>query len=100
MGIQVYLVAGGWNFNTEPMWTGGYMSSTEVMEATATSWSFAGDLPSARRDLAGISLSNQIFLTGGTQEDEPYFLSDILEFNKETGEWIKTAEMSITRSNH
>ena len=56
------MVTGGWNWNNDR--TGGRVASTEVMEATATSWSFAGDLPTARRDLVGISLNNQIFMTG------------------------------------
>ena len=57
------MVTGGWNWNSNDR-TGGRVSSTEVMEATATSWSFAGNLPSARRDLVGISFNNQIFMTG------------------------------------
>ena len=57
------MVTGGWNWNTYDM-TGGLVSSTELLEATATSWTFAGNLPTARRDLVGISLNNQIFMTG------------------------------------
>jgi len=75
------------------------VSSTEVMEATATSWSFAGDLPTARRDLVGISLNNQIFMTGGNADAG--FLAEILEFDKESREWrILTAEMGVARTNH
>jgi len=96
-GEVVYLVSGGWNCNSND-YSGGLLSSTEVMEETATGWSFAGDLPSARRDLVGISLDNKIFMTGGSDSDGG--LSEILNFKKETGKWIRTAEMSSARSDH
>merc|ERR1719347_1362244 len=89
-GEVVYLVTGGWNWNSNDR-TGGRVSSTELLEATATSWTFAGNLPTARRDLVGISLNNQIFMTGGNADAGS--LAEILEFDKDTEEWNITAEM-------
>ena len=38
--------------------------STEVMSSTGTSWLYVGNLPSARGSLMGISVKNQLFMTG------------------------------------
>jgi len=96
-GEVVYLVTGGWNWNSNDR-TGGRVDSTELLEATATSWTFAGNLPTARRDLVGISLNNQIFMTGGNADAGS--LADILEFDKGTKEWSGVAEMSGARTHH
>ena len=54
--IQVYLVTGGHNDN--------YLSSTETLVEGAGSWTFAGELPVAMSGLKGVSLNNNIFMTG------------------------------------
>ena len=38
--------------------------STEIMSSTGTSWLYVGKLPSARESLIGISINNQMFMTG------------------------------------
>lgn len=38
--------------------------SIEVMSSTGTSWLYVGNLPSARGSLMGISVKNQLFMTG------------------------------------
>ena len=52
----MYLVTGGFNSGT--------IISTEVMSATGSNWSFVGNLPRATFGLRGISVNNQIFVTG------------------------------------
>ena len=52
--------------------TGGYnidgfdgrILSTEIMSSSLTKWSYVGNLPTAMNGLKGISISNQIFITG------------------------------------
>ena len=51
--------------------TGGYAQqdiiSTEVMSASGSSWAYVGNLPKAVHSLSGISVNNQIFVTGTKQ---------------------------------
>ena len=54
--FKMYLVTGGFNSGT--------IISTEVMSATGSNWSFVGNLPRATFGLRGISVNNQIFVTG------------------------------------
>ena len=54
--FKIYLVTGGYN--------GKRIISTEVMSATGSSWSYVGNLPLAVRAPSGISVNNQIFVTG------------------------------------
>ena len=49
--------------------TGGYnypdkLSSTETLVDGAEAWTFAGELPVAMLGLRGVSLNNDIFMTG------------------------------------
>ena len=55
----MYLVTGGYTPQT--------IISTEVMSASGSSWSFVGNLPKAVHSLSGISVNNQIFVTGTKQ---------------------------------
>ena len=52
----MYLVTGGIN--------GHDIISTEVMSASGSRWSYVGNLPTAADGLRGISVNNQIFVTG------------------------------------
>ena len=55
---QVYLVTGGLDDN------GNFLSSTETLVDGTGSWTFAGQLPVAMWGLRGVSLNNDIFMTG------------------------------------
>ena len=45
--------------------TGGVvLTSTEVMSASGSSWTFVGNLPRAAYGMGVISVNNQIFVTG------------------------------------
>ena len=52
----MYLVTGGFNVRD--------IISTEVMSASGSRWSYVGNLPTAANGLRGISVNNQIFVTG------------------------------------
>ena len=52
----MYLVTGGYN--------SGDIISTEVMSAMGSRWTYVGNLPTAADGLRGISVNNQIFVTG------------------------------------
>ena len=51
------LVTGGWN-------GGRRLSSTELLEETASAWVFTGELPSPLDDLRGANIENKVFMTG------------------------------------
>ena len=53
---QTYLVTGGWG--------GGYLSSTELLIETATTWTFSGQLPTPRYGLRGANIDGRILMTG------------------------------------
>ena len=54
--IQVYLVTGGWDNSG--------LSSTETLAEEGGAWTTAGELPVAMDGLKGVSLNNNIFMTG------------------------------------
>ena len=56
----MYLVTGGYN--------GRDIISTEVMSASGSRWTYVGNLPTAADYLRGISVNNQIFVTGQLYE--------------------------------
>ena len=55
--IQVYLVTGGWDGSS-------ILSSTEVLVDGTSAWMSSGELPVAMNTLKGVSLNNDIFVTG------------------------------------
>ena len=63
---QVYLVTGG--YTKLELHVGRTLASTELMvedsQGQATLWTEAGSLPSPRQALRGVSLNNNIFMTG------------------------------------
>merc|ERR1719342_1587185 len=85
----MYLVTGGVSS------TGHNIISTEVMSSLGSSWTYVGNLPNAAYGLSGISVNNQIFITGGYGDGG--YLSAILKFNPASNEWEKTGELSIAR---
>jgi len=89
-GKMVYLVTGGWSGS-------GYLSSTEVLVDGAASWAFAGELPKAMSDLKGVSLNNEILMTGGIGEGEQDY---ILQFNVDDGSWTQVGQLQASRARH
>jgi len=87
----VYLVSGGTGEE------GSKIAFTEILAESAKSWSLVGRLPYARKGLSGISINNQIFMTGGYGYDK---LKDILKYNPDTKEWVKTGEMENAMAYH
>ena len=55
---QTYLVTGGTDDNYD------YLSSTELLTETATTWTFSGQLPSPRNGLRGANIDGKILMTG------------------------------------
>merc|ERR1712066_664929 len=76
-GTKTLLVTGGWTGSD-------HLSSTELLEETATSWVLAGELPTPRCCLKVANINNLILTTGGYDGD---YYDDILEFSPSTGEW-------------
>ena len=56
--FQTYLVSGG----RDDGWDN--LSSTEILEETASAWVLTGELPSPRRGLRGANIDNRILMTG------------------------------------
>ena len=55
--FQTYLVSGGRDGV-------GYLSSTELLEETASAWVLTGELPSPRQGLRGANIDNRVLMTG------------------------------------
>merc|ERR1719378_1043471 len=71
----IYLVSGGYNVKN--------LISTEVMPASGPSWRYVGNLPRAACCMIGISVNNQIFVTGGYESG---YVNTILKFNPVSNE--------------
>ena len=54
--MQVLLVTGGEDYT--------YLSSTELLLPSASSWRYSADLPSSRRGLRAATLNNKVVVTG------------------------------------
>ena len=55
---QTYLVTGGWDDNNV------YLSSTELLVETSSTWTFSGVLPTPRDGLRGANIDGRILMTG------------------------------------
>ena len=58
----MFLVTGGHGM-VGSTWLGSTVS-TEVMSASESTWSYVGNLPKAAYGMSGISVDNQVFVTG------------------------------------
>ena len=56
--FKMYKVTGGINGNSKRT------VSTEVMSSLGSTWTFVGNLPRASDSMIGISVNNQMFVTG------------------------------------
>ena len=54
--FQTFLVTGGYS--------GGYLSSTELLVETSAAWILTGELPTPRRDLRGANIDQRVLMTG------------------------------------
>ena len=59
--FQTLLVTGGYDGHSD------WLSSTELLEETATSWVRAGELPTPRNGLAVANINQVILATGNYQ---------------------------------
>ena len=58
--IQTFLVTGGkTNYGPNP-----HRASTELLVGTASTWVFAGELPSPRTGVRGANIDNKVLMTG------------------------------------
>ena len=55
---QTYLVTGGFNGYDK------YLSSTELLVETSSTWTFSGQLPTPRHGLRGANIDGMILMTG------------------------------------
>lgn len=86
-GTKTFLVTGGEGGC-------GILSSTELLEETATSWVLAGELPTPRYGLRAANVDNRVLAIGGYDED---YQADILEYEPGSGEWRKLDSMPEAR---
>ena len=54
---QTYLVTGGYGSSS-------YLSSTELLVETSSTWTFSGQLPTPRHGLRGANIDGRILMTG------------------------------------
>ena len=105
--IQVYLVTGGWDNSG--------LSSTETLVERDGAWISAGELPVAMDGLKGVSLNNNIFMTGNIivhkllvkktpditgGSDGSSYRDSVLRFKPDDGTWDEVGKMQHGRVNH
>jgi len=96
----VYLVTGG--VDPADLEANVLLASTEIM-VEGSSWQAVGSLPKACEGLRGISVNNQIFMTGGMGTE--HFADDsadsqILKYNVAEKKWVEVGRMHISRFYH
>jgi len=89
-GDQVYLVTGGWNGL-------GYLSSTELLTSSTSSWSMANNLPRSMAGIRGVTLGGVLYMTGG-RYDNKHNVDVIYQWTGD--DWEKVGKMKMARSFH
>ena len=56
---QTYLVTGGYDDDGDD-----YLSTTELLVETSSTWTFSGRLPTPRAGLRGANIDGRILMTG------------------------------------
>ena len=99
-------MTGGWNRN--------FLSSTETLVEEADVWVEVGDLPVAMWGLQGVSLNNNVLMTGNIIIQHQHIFCEItggfdgirshhdfiLQFNPEDGSWLQVGQLQNARSYH
>jgi len=81
----IFLVTGGGGTNHPDDFH--LLTSTEIISQYGSSWEFVGNLPKETYIMAGISLNNRVFVSGGCGRDQKHCYSDILIFDPTTKNW-------------
>jgi len=92
-GNMVYLVTGGVIYNG----TNEVDTVTTELSINEGAWSIApfGNLPTPRHGLRGISLNNNVFMTGGWEWGTTYdALGEVLQWDIYFNEWIKISDIA------
>jgi len=87
----VYLVVGGSNLET-------ITSSTELFTEGASQWMVAATTPIEGMGIRGVSLNNEIFLTGGYYDGE--YSRQIYKFDDADEDWIPVGQAIETHAFH
>jgi len=93
-GETVLLVAGGLGASDR-------LSSTEIY--LNSQWSFAASLPSPRYALAGSTVQNTVYVSGGTYDGfgpNRANLDTILQYNPSTDNWTEAGQMTEPKFYH
>jgi len=93
-GNQVFLVAGGAVLSDQRAST-----PTEVLTQGSDTWTLATPLPQARSGLAGVTVDNRLYMTGGMYNSTNPS-DEILEWRDEEQIWALGLWMENGRSNH
>jgi len=89
----VYLVTGGENDEK-------FLKSTELLVSASSSvWESVKDIQSGGPGIRGISLDDQIFIIGGSTQDETA-LPEVYEFKMECQCWILRGTLKVSRHYH
>ena len=111
-------MTGGWESNLN----GHELSSTELLVQGAAEWTSTGSLPSPRYLARGVTINNQVIVTGmltprcAVADFHTFLkggagcyifaypnncvLDEILQFEAETGEWQLIGHMRMARGQH
>ncbi len=95
------LVAGGTNGGLGPQLD--YLSSAELYDPGANSWSTTGSMATARTELAAVQLpSKQVLVTGGLNRELLHinYLAGAELYDPTNGTWSPAASMNTARAEH
>ena len=93
----------------------GILSSTETLVDGSDAWTEKGHLPVAVYGLRGVSLNNNIFVTGNIHDDDNLLIcqyivggkednfnqnSNVLKFISDDGSWSQVGQLKLGRAEH
>merc|ERR1719430_3012103 len=88
-GIQVYLVTGGYD-------GADYLSSTEILPTSSSTWVLANALPKKMCCMKGLSLDGILYMTGGS--DNSSEKDEVIAWIKD--DWVEVGKMKMPRAFH
>jgi len=91
-GRRVNIVVGGYDSNA-----GGNLDSVEVNVAGENSWRYGNPLAKPLRDLRGVTIMSQFYITGGVDDDNQ--VEDEIKVYQEAG-WSTVSYMNVPRYEH
>jgi len=100
-GSQVFLVAGGMDSECYLCGEEGFLSSTEMLLSSSSSWVLTNPLPRAVFTLRGVTSGGRLYMTGGwTSFSQDECSDEVLAWDIEAEEWVEIGRTKQARCMH